>query len=83
MIPKIDGVAGPVSGDARIDGKHRATDAEPENPFQASAIKPARRTLIPRPSASAHMGRLSVYIARKNVGLNFVALHARHAKRYG
>ena len=41
VIPKIDGVARPVSGDARIDGKHRATDAEPENPFQASAVKPA------------------------------------------
>jgi len=63
--------------------KAPALAREPEDPFKARAVEPARRTTVPGPAASPHMGRLSVYIARNNVRLYFVALDARTRRGMG
>jgi hypothetical protein len=74
---KIKGVAGPVSGNTRIDTKKLPADTKSKNAFQASAIKPAGGTRVPCPSASPNMRRFGIDIPCNDVRLCFVALHAR------
>src|ERR1700722_13248722 len=70
VISKTNEVARPASRNTRINTEKLPADTESQNPFQPSAIKPARGTCIPSPTASAYKGRLSVHISRQYVGFD-------------
>src|SRR4029453_5149971 len=67
----------PRSGDAGIDAQGGALLAEPENPFQACAVEPARRPGVPGPSPAADVGRLRIDVRGYGVRLPLVAVGLR------
>src|ERR1700678_397230 len=74
-VAKVDGVAGPITRDTRINAEDHAPHTKAEYPLHPRAIKPTRRTGIPRPSPSSNMGRLGIDVSRYDVRLHFVTLH--------
>src|ERR1700678_932129 len=75
VVAKVDGVAGPITRYARINAEDHAPHAKAEYPLHSRAIKPTRRTGIPRPPTSSNMGGVGVDVSRYDIRLHFVTLH--------
>src|SRR4029079_3043274 len=58
----------------RLNAEGIALLADAENPFDASAIEPARRTRVPRPAAAADVALGRTHVAGNDVGLDLVPL---------
>ena len=76
-----DLVIGPGSWDARVDAERVAPPPQPEDAFEARAVRSGRRSGIPAPLAQARVRRPGVHVAGNDVQLRFIALDVRGGSR--
>ena len=67
--------SGPARWDAWLDPKSAAPQLEAQNRFNRDAVKPTRRTGVPRPAAATRVRRGAIHVGAHYVRLNFVVLH--------
>src|SRR4029450_2677271 len=66
--------SGPARWDTWLETKGAAPQSETQDRFNGDAVKPTRRTGVPRPAAAPRVRWGAIYLGAHYVRLNFVVL---------